>query len=131
MLIIHTDGACFGNPGPMGIGVALYKNRRQVKTLSEYIGKGTNNIAEYTAVLRALEAAKEMGECEVEIRSDSELLIMQMNGKYKVKAPHLKQLKRKIDSLGKEMQVKFRWVPREQNEAADLLSKQAIQSSMR
>ncbi len=130
MLIIHTDGACFGNPGPMGVGVVAYKGAKVVHTISEYIGKGTNSIAEYTAVLRALEYAKELGESEVEIRSDSELVIKQMNGEYKVKAPHLKELKRKIDSIRNGMEVKFRWVPREQNTAADELSKDAIESQL-
>ncbi|VVB98039.1 Ribonuclease HI [uncultured archaeon] len=130
MLIIHTDGACFGNPGPMGIGVAAYHGRVLVRELSEYIGKGTNNIAEYTAVVKALELAKELGESEIEIRSDSELLIKQMNGEYKVKMPHLKELKAKIRVLEKGMKVKFKWVPREQNSAADLLSKEAIEKTV-
>lgn len=130
MLIIHTDGACFGNPGPMGIGIAIYKNGKLIKSLSEYIGKGTNNIAEYTAVLKAIEIAKQMNENGIEIRSDSELLIRQMNREYKVKMPHLKELKRKIDSLAKDMKIKFKWVPREENETADLLSKEAVEKSV-
>ncbi len=130
MLVIHTDGACFGNPGPMGIGIAIHKDGKTVKKVSEYIGKGTNNIAEYTAVLRGLAFAKEMNEREVEIRSDSELLIKQMKGEYKTKMPHLKELKKKIDELRKEINVNFKWVPREQNEIADLLSKEAIENRM-
>ncbi len=130
MLIIHTDGACFGNPGPMGIGVAIYRGTHLAKKISEYIGRGTNNIAEYTAVLRALEAAGEMGEREIEIRSDSLLLINQMNGKFKVKMPHLKELKAGIENVKGEMKVKFKWVPREQNTVADLLSKEAIEKEM-
>ncbi len=130
MLVIHTDGASFGNPGPMGIGIAVYKEGELTKKISEYSGKGTNNMAEYTAVLRALEFAKEMNEAEVEIRSDSELLIRQMNGEYKVKMPHLRELKRKIDMTRKEMKVKFKWVPREKNEIADFLSKEAIEKEI-
>lgn len=127
MLVIHTDGACFGNPGPMGIGIAVYKGGKLVKKISEYIGKGTNNIAEYTAVLRALELAKKEGENEVEIRSDSELLIRQMNGIYKIKMPHLKELKAKIDIISREIKTIYKWVPRNQNQLADLLSKKAIE----
>lgn len=127
MLIIYTDGACFGNPGPMGIGIVIYRGRKKIKEISEYIGKGTNNIAEYTAVLRALEITKNLGESEVKIRSDSLLLINQLNGKFKVKRPHLQELKAKIDEIAKGMIVKFEWVPREQNALADFLSKNAIE----
>lgn len=130
MLIIHTDGACFGNPGPMGIGIAIHKDGKPIKKISGYIGKGTNNIAEYTAVLRALKFAKEMNEREVEIRSDSELLIRQMKGEYKTKMPHLKELKKKIDELGKEINVNFKWVPRDENEIADFLSKAAVEKHL-
>ncbi|MBU0586081.1 ribonuclease HI family protein [Candidatus Micrarchaeota archaeon] len=128
MLIIHTDGACFGNPGPMGIGIAIYKNQKLIKEISEFIGKGTNNIAEYSAVLRALETAKELNETEIEIRSDSQLIVKQLKGEYKVKLPHLKELKRKILSISKEMNVNYKWIPREQNAKADELSKSAAQN---
>lgn len=126
MLLIYTDGACFGNPGPMGIGVAIYKNEKLVNKISEYIGIGTNNIAEYSAIIRALEIAKNNGENELEIRSDSELVIKQINRKYKIRIPHLKKLKRKIDFISNEINVKFIWIPREQNVIADELSKKAI-----
>lgn len=125
MLIIHTDGACFGNPGPMGIGVVIYKEGKLVKEISEYIGKGTNNIAEYSAVLRALEFAKKEGANEIEIRSDSQLLVKQLTGKYKIKSPHLKELRSKIAVFENSIKVKYKWVPREQNELADCLSKEA------
>jgi len=129
MLVIHTDGACFGNPGPMGIGVAAYKSGKPVKEMSEYLGKGTNNIAEYTAVIRALEFAKSERETEVEIRSDSQLIVRQLSGHYKVKSPHLKELKRKIDSLSQGMKIKYKWIPREENSVADGLSKKAVEGA--
>jgi len=126
-LIIFTDGAALGNPGPMGIGVVIYHHRKKIKELSEYIGEGTNNIAEYTAVIRALEFAKKEGEKEVHIKSDSQLIVRQMNGEYRVKDAKLKPLKRKIDSLVEGMQVRFDHIPREQNEEADILSKEAAE----
>ena len=126
MLTINTDGACFGNPGPMGIGAVISKNGKIIGQISEYIGKGTNNIAEYTAVLRALQHAKKLGETEIEIRSDSQLIVKQLTGKYKIKAPHLRELKHRILEVSKDMELNFKWVPREENAVADKLSKDAI-----
>lgn len=126
MLIVYTDGACFGNPGTMGIGIVVYKNKKLIKKISEYIGKGTNNIAEYIAVLKALEYVKKSNEKKVEIRSDSELLIKQMNNEYKVKKQHLKELKTEINRIKEGIETKFKWVKREENSIADELSKNAI-----
>ncbi|MEM4195243.1 MAG: ribonuclease HI family protein [Candidatus Anstonellales archaeon] len=127
-MIIYTDGACFGNPGPMGIGIVFVKNNRVVKKISMLIGKGTNNIAEYTAVLVALQEAKKIGERNIVLRADSQLLIKQLNGEYKVKAKHLKQLHAAVVSLAKELNVRFEWVEREKNKIADWLSKKAIEN---
>ena len=127
MLTIYTDGACFGNPGPMGIGVVMYKGGKKVHEISEYIGRGTNNIAEYTALIRALEVMAELGEKEALIRTDSELLAKQINGEYKVKNRKLKLLNARVDSLMTGMKVKVQHVRREQNEEADELSKAAIE----
>ncbi|MGB9719760.1 MAG: reverse transcriptase-like protein [Candidatus Anstonellales archaeon] len=126
-MIIYTDGACFGNPGPMGIGIVFFKGGKIVKRISQSIGNGTNNIAEYMAVLVALQEAKKMGEKNILLRADSELLIKQLNGEYKVKAKHLKQLYGAVISLAKELNVKFEWVEREKNKIADRLSKRAIE----
>ena len=126
-LHIFTDGASFGNPGPMGIGVVIKKNGVIVLEISEYIGEGTNNIAEYTAVIRALEYVQKMGEKNVHLRSDSQLIVRQLNGDYKTKDPKLLPLKRKIDSLLKGVSVIFEHIPREQNEEADELSKKGAE----
>lgn len=125
MLLIYTDGASLGNPGPMGIGIVIYRGDVRVEELSEFLGDGTNNIAEYTAVVRALETAHRMGEREVHIRSDSELMVRQMNGEYKVKDANLRRLKREIDGLCKHLNVTFEHIPREKNDEADALSKAA------
>lgn len=125
-LIVYTDGASSGNPGPMGIGVVIYRDEFRVEELSEYIGVGTNNIAEYTAVIKALEAAHQMGAHEVHVKTDSQLVVRQLTGEYKVKDPKLKPLKRKIDSLCKSLDVHFEHVPREKNKEADKLSKDAV-----
>ena len=135
MVIAYCDGACFGNPGPMGIGAVIWKDGKKLQEISEYIGSGTNNIAEYSAVIRALIEIKKLGarskRLEAIIRSDSQLLIRQMNGEYKVKEKHLKALKLKIDELRIGMHVKFEHIPRERNKSADYLSKIAIEMEIR
>ena len=123
MLTIFTDGASLGNPGPMGIGVVIYRDELRVEELSEYIGTGTNNIAEYIAVIKGLEAAHEMGAIDVHIKSDSQLIIRQLNGEYRVKDPKLKPLKNRVDALCQGLKVKFEHIPRDKNEEADALSK--------
>jgi len=125
MLVIFTDGASLGNPGPMGIGIVIYRDSMRVEELSEYLGEGTNNIAEYTAIIKALQTAHRMGEMEVHIKSDSQLVIRQLNNEYKVKDPTLKSLKRKIEKLCTSMKVFFEHIPRERNEEADNLAKEA------
>ena len=125
MLVIFTDGASLGNPGPMGIGIVIYRDSMRIEELSESIGEGTNNIAEYTAVMKALQTAHMMGEMEVHIKSDSQLVIRQLNNEYTVKDPKLKSFKRKIDKLCTGMKVFFEHIPREKNEEADKLAKKA------
>ncbi|MBI5051466.1 ribonuclease HI family protein [Candidatus Micrarchaeota archaeon] len=127
MLIIYTDGCCLGNPGKMGIGVAIRRDGKTVKELSQFIGQGTNNIAEYEAVVRGLEEVKGEKE-EILVRSDSKLLIEQINGRYKVKMPHLKKLKAKVEQLIEGKKIRFEHIPREQNEQADYLSKKGAES---
>lgn len=127
MLIIFTDGASLGNPGPMGIGVVIYRDGVRVEELDEYLGDGTNNVAEYTAVIRALETAHGMGETDVHLKTDSQLLVRQLNGEYKVKDPKLRPLKAKVDSLCHGLKVHFEHIPREKNAEADALSKEAAE----
>lgn len=123
MLLIYTDGACSGNPGPMGLGIVVKGEKK--KSYSLYAGVGTNNRAEYLAVLEALKIAKKMKEKEVVIRSDSKLVMEQLRGNYKVKNKELKELKKKIEEISKNMKVRYEWVAREKN-PADRLAKKAI-----
>jgi ribonuclease HI len=131
MLVIFTDGACLGNPGPMGIGVVVYRDNVRIEELSEYIGNGTNNIAEYTAVIRALETVHQLGETEVHIKSDSELIVKQLNNEYKVRDPGLRTLRKRVDELCKGLKVRFEHIPREKNSEADELSKEAAELGKR
>jgi ribonuclease HI len=126
MLEISTDGACSGNPGKRGIGVVISENGKIIKRVSEPAGFGTNNEAEYLAVIRALEEAHLLHADSVKITSDSQLIIMQLQGRYKVKSEGLKKLKSKADSLIKKFKsVEFVWAGREGNFSADALAKAA------
>jgi len=125
-LVIFTDGASSGNPGPMGLGIVIYKGAKMIGEHSLFAGKGTNNMAEYLAVIKALEAAKKLKASEVHVKSDSQLLVRQLSGEYRVKNAKLKPLKAKVDRLCKKMKVFFEHVSREKNKEADKLSKDAI-----
>ena len=84
--IISIDGASKGNPGPSGIGIVIRDSSGMVlKEVSEYIGETTNNVAEYTALIRALSETMDLGFTRAEIQSDSELMVKQINGQYRVK----------------------------------------------
>src|SRR3990170_2647056 len=92
-LALYVDGASRGNPGPAGIGIVVKDpTGRVVSEISEFIGRGTNNVAEYRALIRALEEAATLGARSVVVRSDSELLVRQLTGEYKVKSPDLSPL---------------------------------------
>lgn len=131
MLLIFTDGASLGNPGPMGIGIVIYKDGIRVEELSEYIGDGTNNIAEYSAVIKALETVHRMGELEAHIKSDSQLIVRQINGEYKVRDMDLRPLKMRVDELCYGIKVHFEHIPREHNAEADSLSKEGAEIGRR
>lgn len=121
-MIIYTDGACKGNPGPMGVGIIIGD-----KEISKYLGKGTNNTAELTAIKIALEEAKKLELNEFELRSDSEWSVKILNGEYKCKQPHLCKILTEINILRKNMKIKFTWIDRSQNAKADQLANEAIE----
>ncbi len=127
MIVAYTDGACLGNPGPMGIGIVIYRDGIMVEQLSEYVGRGTNNIAEYKAIIKALETVHGMGEIEVHIKSDSELIVKQLNREYRVKDPELLPLKKEVDRLCNGIKASFEHIPREKNGKADGLSKEGAE----
>ena len=128
-LVINIDGASLGNPGAAGIGVVLSDEAGNVlKEISEYIGETTNNVAEYTALLRGLEEALALGARSAQVISDSQLLVCQLDGRYKIKAPHLRRLNETARALmAKFRQVSISHVPREQNAHADRLASQAAE----
>lgn len=127
-LTIYTDGAAMPNPGPAGIGVAILdESNAVVFEASHSIGWATNNQAEYRAVIKGLELAARLGAEHVELRSDSELLVRQVKGDYRVRNPGLKPLCDQVLRLIQAFQsCTIVHIPREQNRAADALSRKAL-----
>jgi len=127
-MVLNIDGASRGNPGPSAIGVVIRdENRKVIARISRRIGEATNNQAEYTALIEGLKKALELGAREVEIFSDSELLVNQLLGKYKIKNTGIRLLYSEVVKLvGFLESFKISLVPREQNQEADSLANQAL-----
>lgn len=129
---IYTDGGARGNPGPAGIGAVVIdldqaKEGETLATVSKYIGEATNNQAEYQAVISGLKEAVDLKAQEVEIVSDSELLVKQCNGEYKVKDPDLAKLFMEVYNLQQNFKkVIFNHTLRSGNKEADRLVNEAI-----
>lgn len=127
-LDIFTDGACSGNPGQAAIGVVITKDGQPVSRLSQSIGSATNNIAEYSAVIYALQEALILKARGVRIHTDSELLYRQVEGTYKIKNENLKFLHDLVQHLKRGFEVfEMKLIPREENKEADRLATSAIQ----
>jgi probable phosphoglycerate mutase len=124
MVRVYIDGGARGNPGPAGYGVRIEApDGTLIEELYGGLGVATNNVAEYTGLLAALEWAVDQGHEQVEVRADSELLVKQMRGEYKVKHPGLQPLAARARLLiGQLDEVTFQHVRREQNREADRLS---------
>lgn len=131
--ILWTDGASRGNPGPAGIGVVLKTTSGEVlATEARYLGQATNNVAEYRALLLGLETALERGVTHLEVRADSELLIRQLLGKYRVRNEGLKPLFRSAHELLRRFEsFQLVHVRREQNAEADRLANEGIRQRAR
>jgi len=120
------DGGARGNPGEAGCGIVLDAGGHREEH-AIYLGRATNNVAEYAALLGALERAHALGLEELAVRSDSQLLVEQMNGGYRVKAHHLKPLWLRAHTLAAALRrFSIQHVPRESNHAADALANRAI-----
>jgi ribonuclease HI len=131
--ILYADGGSRGNPGPAGAGAFVRDEEGvHVVTVSEYLGVATNNIAEYTAVLRALEKLHALlgsgsSGASVEARLDSQLVVRQMNGEYKIKHPNIVPLAAKVKEVGRNFKsLTFTHVYREDNKEADALANEAM-----
>ncbi|MFL5414557.1 MAG: ribonuclease HI family protein [Myxococcales bacterium] len=129
---MFSDGAARGNPGPAGAGAVVLDSKGKVLArVGKFLGKQTNNVAEYEGVLLGLARAKELGATEIEVRADSLLLIRQLEGEYQVKNAALKLLHARAKALLRQFDhYDLRHVPREENTLADEMSNRAIDERM-
>jgi ribonuclease HI len=127
-IIAHVDGGARGNPGPAGYGVHVQDaNGKTIAELSEYLGHKTNNHAEYSGLLAGLEYAVKHGHPKIKVVSDSELMVKQLRGEYKVKSPELKELYDRARTLIRKLEhFEIRHVLRGQNKDADRLANEAM-----
>lgn len=128
--IVKTDGACAGNPGTMGIGGVIYKEDNFKESFSETLSKGSNNEAEYSAVINGLELIKKYNPSSVLFCADSQLVMYQILGYYSVNDGRISKLYSKVQKLVRELnknckKVDFLWIRRTQNEEADALASKA------
>lgn len=124
---LFTDGGSRGNPGPAAIGGVLYSNDIKILEFKDYIGVSTNNEAEYTALIKGLTLALAENILDLECYLDSELVVHQLNGVYKVKTPHIQRLYSQVISLkGNFKNIKFIHIKRALNSDADALVNQAL-----
>jgi ribonuclease HI len=127
-ILAHVDGGARGNPGPAGFGVHIEDAQgKMIAELSEYLGHKTNNYAEYSGLLAALEYAVKHGHAAIKVVSDSELMVKQLRGEYKVKSPELKELYDQARALIRKLEhFEIRHVLRAQNKDADRLANAAM-----
>ena len=129
-LTINVDGASRGNPGPASVGVVIRNSDgEEIKTLSEYIGAATNNVAEYFSLIYALQEAAILKASKVVVYTDSQLMARQFSGQYKVKEPHVRMLHRLVSHLSKHFSdCSVIHIPREENKEADRLASDAVET---
>ena len=128
MIFLHTDGGSRGNPGLAAIGVVIYdKDYKEVESFSQRIDDTTNSVAEYKALIKGLELAKKYDN-EISVHMDSEFIIKQMNGEYRVKTEHIIPLFNEVQKMKANLKVTFTHVPRENifQSRADQLVNQAL-----
>ena len=124
---LHVDGAARGNPGPAAAGIVLLDpSGRPVRQIGKVLGRLTNNQAEYQALLLALEAVAPYAPPDLQVLMDSELVVLQVTGRYRVKDPILQQLHARVQAAVANKKVTFRHVPRRLNAEADRLANLAL-----
>jgi len=128
---LFSDGASFNNPGPSGAGGVIFdKNQKEIDSYSIPLGFATNNEAEYQSLIIGLNRVLKLNPQKVDIFLDSQLLVFQLTGKYKIKNPRLKPLFDKVKFLIQRIpEVNFFYIPREKNKKADILAKKAASSN--
>lgn len=129
---LHSDGGARGNPGPAGVGyVIVFEDGREIAE-GDYVGETTNNQAEYRALLAGMVRAKQEGVTDLTCRLDSELVVRQLDGEYRVKDADLKPLHEEVKKIASGFfRVAFEHVPREENTEADALVNEAIDKTLK
>lgn len=128
--IIHSDGGSRGNPGPAAIGVVVELGDKKID-IGERIGKATNNVAEYKAIIRGLAEAQKKGAKEAECYLDSELVVRQINGDYRIRDSKMIELAEEVFALRAKFDfIVFRSIPREKNKEADKLVNKALDNPL-
>ena len=133
-ILIYIDGGSRGNPGPAACAAVLKSadDGQTVLEKAEFLGQATNNVAEYEGLLLGLHLAADLGAAEVEVRSDSELLVRQMSGQYRVRSAGLQKLHRlATEALDAFSSVEIRHLPRDQNAEADALLNKALDKHLK
>jgi ribonuclease HI len=131
-VFLYVDGSCSGNPGEGGAGVVIKNEQgRIVARIKKYLGSVTNNRAEYQALIAGLQEAQRMGIREVEVYLDSELVVNQINGLYRVRDAQLKALEGEVRRwLGRFVRWVISYIPREENREADRLAREAVRDKV-
>ncbi|MCX7828771.1 MAG: ribonuclease HI family protein [Thermanaerothrix sp.] len=122
----YFDGASRGNPGVAGAGALLEDQGRVIWEYRGFLGRRTNNEAEYQALIALLEEVRRREIRSVLVMGDSQLVISQVTRKWKINMPHLRELASRVWELCDGLEVSFKWIPREENKMADRLSNEAI-----
>ncbi|WP_371496780.1 bifunctional RNase H/acid phosphatase [Kitasatospora sp. NBC_00374] len=128
-LVVEADGGSRGNPGPAGYGAVVRDGDtgQIIAEAAEFIGRATNNVAEYKGLIAGLRAARELDpEATVDVRMDSKLVVEQMSGRWKIKHPDMQPLAAEARTVLPRGRVTYRWIPREQNKDADRLANEAM-----
>jgi ribonuclease HI len=127
-VLMRVDGSCYPNPGNMAMGIVIYKDGELIKKISEAIGYGTNNIAEYKALIRGLEEIKKINPERADIYCDSQLVVNQLNKKFKVRDKGIIPLFNRVEEIRQTIPSKlnFIWERRNNNSIADDLAKRAL-----
>ena len=131
-LIVEADGGSRGNPGPAGSGAVVIDadTGEVILEIARFIGVATNNVAEYLALKAGLEGALEINPAaRILVRMDSKLVIEQMSGTWKIKHPDMIQLAAEVQRIARGHEIKFMWIPREENSRADALANKAMDES--
>lgn len=131
-LIVEADGGARGNPGPASYGTVV-RDGTTGALLAEragYLGETTNNVAEYTGLLVGLQLCATLGDVRVDVRMDSKLVVEQMTGGWKIKHENMRRMAAQIREAINPALVRYMWVPREQNKAADALVNESLDSAL-